>query len=240
MPESQSGHNLPKHIAVVMDGNGRWAEKRRRPRSMGHQAGVKSVKTIVRYCAEKKISALTLFAFSSENWSRPQPEVKRLMDLFLRALRKEVGSIIKNNVRLEFIGNRLAFSHELQQQMIQVEQESQENRGLRLTIAVNYGGKWDILQAMRQYADDRVAGNIASDAIDSALDPYFCLADLPAPDLFIRTGGEQRISNFLLWQVAYSELYMTDVLWPDFNDNEMALALIEFSKRKRRFGRVDP
>lgn len=230
---------LPKHIAIVMDGNGRWAESRHRPRSFGHKAGVDAVRAVVEACMKRGIEALTLFAFSSENWRRPPQEVSTLMDLFMRALDREVDALHDNGVRLRFIGGRQAFAPELQDRMARVEARTRDNRKLVLSIAANYGGRWDIVSAARTLAQAVQNGDMAIDAIDeAAFHRATALSDLPDPDLFIRTGGETRISNFLLWQVAYAEFYFTDTLWPDFDAAALDLALDDYRRRERRFGRT--
>ncbi len=231
--------NLPRHIAIVMDGNGRWAQSRRRPRSFGHQAGVKAAREVVRVCAERRIEALTLFAFSSENWNRPANEVSRLMDLFMRSLNREVDELHGNKVRLRFIGDLAAFSPDLRHGMILSERKTAANPGLNLSIAVNYGGRWDVAQAAQKLAKRVSQGELAPEQVDErSLQSEFALADLPSPDLLIRTGGEQRISNFLLWQLAYTELYFCETLWPDFGPAQLQLALDDYASRQRRFGRV--
>jgi undecaprenyl diphosphate synthase len=230
---------LPRHIAIVMDGNGRWAEQRRRPRSFGHRAGVKSVKSTVEACLRLGIPALTLFAFSSENWARPQAEVSALMSLFLKALDREVDQLSANGVGLRFIGDRSAFPVELQKRMNNAQSRTANNTALALNIAVNYGGRWDVTQACRALATDARDGKLDIDAIDeAAVRERLSLADVPDPDLFIRTGGERRISNFLLWQIAYAELHFSDVLWPDFDMTHMRAALDDFAGRERRYGRT--
>ena len=231
--------STPSHIAIVMDGNGRWAQKRRRPRTFGHQAGVKAARKTVDICAERKVEALTLFAFSSENWNRPATEVSRLMDLFMRSLNREVDDLHGNNVKLRFIGDLAAFSDDLREGMLRSQRKTADNDGLNLSIAVNYGGRWDVAQAARRLAKLVEDGELAPDQIDEQrLHTEFALADLPPPDLLIRTGGEQRISNFLLWQLAYSELYFCDTLWPDFGPAQLQLALEDYASRQRRFGRI--
>jgi undecaprenyl diphosphate synthase len=230
---------LPRHIAIVMDGNGRWAEQRRRPRSFGHRAGVKAVQAVVEHCLRLRIPALTLFAFSSENWARPKAEVNALMGLFLKALDREVGQLRDAGVRLRFIGDATAFPAELQQRMQVSAARTAHNTALALNVATNYGGRWDIVQATRRIAEQVAAGALDPASIDvESLRRHLCLADLPEPDLFIRTGGDHRISNFLLWQLAYAELHFTDVLWPDFNADSMQRALADFARRERRFGRT--
>lgn len=227
----------PRHVAIIMDGNGRWAKQRHLPRIAGHQAGIEAVRGIVRGCAAKGIDTLTLFAFSSENWRRPEQEVSMLMDLFLKALQREVRRLHERNVRLRIIGERRAFSKKLQERIEQAEALTRDNSGLNLVIAANYGGRWDIVEAARQLAKRVVAGELTADAISPELfASYLSLADLPEPDLFIRTGGEQRISNFLLWQLAYTELYFTDTLWPDFDAAAFDAALGSFARRQRRLG----
>ncbi len=224
-----------------MDGNGRWAQQRRRPRTFGHQAGVRAARKIVEVCAERGIEALTLFAFSSENWNRPATEVSRLMDLFMRSLNREVDDLHGNDVRLRFIGDLAAFSDDLRKGMHRSEEKTANNTGLNLSIAVNYGGRWDVAQAARKLAGLVEQGHLTVDEIDErALQAEFALADLPSPDLLIRTGGEQRISNFLLWQLAYTELYFCETLWPDFGPAQLQIALEDFASRQRRFGRVPP
>lgn len=232
-------HTLPRHIAIIMDGNGRWAKKRFLPRVAGHKAGVESVHKIVQHCAEKKIEVLTLFAFSSENWQRPPQEVDYLMDLFLTILQREIKKIHERNIQLRFIGERSRFEEKLQQQIDYAETLTANNTGLKLVIAVNYGGRWDLVQACRKLAIEIEKGNLTSKSItNELLRTQLALGDLPEPDLFIRTSGEQRISNFLLWDIAYTELYFTDVLWPDFDEEELEKALDFFVDRERRFGGV--
>lgn len=209
------------------------------PRIAGHRAGVEAVRNTVRACARKGIEVLTLFAFSSENWRRPQEEVSLLMELLLTALQREVARLHENDVCLRFIGERSAFAAKLAAKMTEAEQLTRANQGLKLVIAVNYGGRWDITQATRALAREVAAGALAPEAIDEKLlQSRLALADLPEPDLFIRTGGEQRVSNFLLWQLAYTELYFTDTLWPDFDDRAFDAALESFAGRQRRFGRT--
>jgi len=231
--------NYPKHIAIIMDGNGRWAQKRHLPRFMGHPAGVKAVKRVVEFCAQQDIEVLTLFAFSSENWRRPQEEVAKLMGLFMGTMQKEVNRLDKNNIRLRFIGERSAFTETLQKKMHESEQQTENNTGLTLVIAANYGGHRDLTLAMQAIALKVEKGEIAANEVDESLiAQHLAIPDLPEPDLFIRTGGEQRISNFLLWQLAYTEFYFTDALWPDFNAEAMHAAIKGFSMRERRFGRT--
>ena len=227
----------PRHIAIVMDGNGRWAERRRRPRTFGHRAGAKVVRLCVRYCLERGIEALTLFAFSSENWKRPKEEVGALMSLFLRSLDRELGELHQHGVRLRFIGERDDLSTAIRKRMQHAEQLTAGNVAMNLTIAISYGGRWDIVQAARALARDAKAGLLDPDSLDeAAFGARLGLAGLPEPDLFIRTGGDHRISNFLLWQMAYTELWFTDTLWPDLDAAELDRALADFAARERRFG----
>lgn len=231
--------STPRHIAIVMDGNGRWAERRNRPRYVGHQAGVKAVRRTVEHCAHAGVEILTLFAFSSENWQRPPEEVRRLLNLFTRALHRDIAELHDNGVRLRFVGNIGAFSHELQDRMREAERQTADNERLTLNIAVNYGGRWDLAQAARRIAEDVRAGRLEPEHIDEAVYAgYVSLADQPEPDLLIRTGGNQRLSNFLLWQLAYTELYFTDCLWPDFGAEVIDAALDAYSRCQRRFGRT--
>lgn len=228
---------LPRHVAIIMDGNNRWARARGLPGAEGHRAGEQAVQAVIRGCAERGIEVLTLFAFSSENWSRPDEEVRHLMQLFLRALGERVAELHDNGIRLRFIGERGAFSEDLQRGMAEAEALTAANQAMTVAVAVNYGGQWDIAHAARRLAERVAAGELAPAQIDEqALAAQLCLADLPPPDLLVRTGGEHRISNFLLWQAAYSELYFSPVLWPDFDDQAMAMALQDFAGRQRRFG----
>ncbi|MEW8508792.1 MAG: isoprenyl transferase [Candidatus Thiodiazotropha sp.] len=238
--ESESvDKRLPQHIAIIMDGNGRWAKKRGLPRYAGHPAGVEAVRKVVEVCVELQIPVLTLFAFSSENWQRPQKEVNLIMDLFMRSLKKEVRRLERNGVKLKVIGDRSAFAQNLQEQIEEAEQQTENNQGLLLQVAANYGGRWDITEAAKRLAGQVQRGEITLDQIDEErFSQNLCFAEIPEPDLFIRTGGEKRISNFLLWQCAYTELYFTDQLWPDFNRKSLEQALHDFSNRQRRFGRT--
>jgi undecaprenyl diphosphate synthase len=239
MVEDSNQGSLPRHIAIIMDGNGRWARARLLPRYVGHREGVKSVRRVVEACLDKGIKALTLFAFSSENWRRPSEEVSLIMDLFIHALKKEVVALNRNGVRLRFIGDRTAFSDNLCALIAAAEEETCGNSDLDLVIAANYGGQWDITRAVQTLAERVAAGELQSQDITTGmLASEVCLADLPPPDLFIRTGGEQRISNFLLWQLAYTELYFTDVLWPAFDGQRLDEALAWYANRQRRFGRT--
>lgn len=228
---------MPAHVAVIMDGNGRWARQRSRPRQAGHRAGVKTARAIVEACARRGIGVLTLFAFSSENWRRPRREVGALMRLFIEALDREVEDLLGNGVRLVFIGDRDGLSPALQSRMAAAEVRTRDNDRLVLIIALAYGGRWDIAQAARRLAQDAAAGRIDPAAIDEeALAERMALAGLPDPDLLIRTGGEHRISNFLLWNLAYAECWFTDCLWPDFGEAELEEALERFRRVERRFG----
>ena len=228
---------LPRHIAIIMDGNGRWAKSRFLPRTAGHHAGVGSVRKVIEYCGSAGVEVLTLFAFSSENWRRPQHEVSVLMGLFLATLEKEAEKLHKKNVRLRVIGDRTAFAGELQEKIAAVESLTVANSGLNLVIAANYGGRWEITQAVRRVAAQVAEGLLAPEAItQDILASHLDLADLPEPDLFIRTGGEKRVSNFLLWQLAYTELYFTDTLWPDFDEAALEEAIKDYASSQRRFG----
>jgi len=232
-----SVQRLPRHVAIVMDGNGRWAAARHRPRSFGHHEGVKAVRASVEACIRRHIPTLTLFAFSSENWKRPEDEVGTLMELFMKAMDREVDELVANGVSLRFIGGRAAFAAPIRERMDRCEARTPATTRLHLNIAANYGGRWDIVQATRSIARDVAAGELAIDCIDeSVFDAYTCLADLPPLDLFIRTGGETRVSNFLLWQLAYAELWFSDVLWPDFDASTLDAALADYARRERRFG----
>ena len=227
----------PRHLAVIMDGNGRWAERRQRPRSLGHRAGVRAVQVCVDFCLAEGIDALTLFAFSSENWNRPQDEVGALMKLFLRMLDSEVDELGRRGVRLAFIGDRAGFPPGLRERMAAAERRTAGSDRLVLTIAAGYGGRWDIVQACRRLAADAADGRLDPQAIDEAMiDARVGLAGLPPPDLFIRTGGDLRISNFLLWQMAYTEMWFTETLWPDLDATVLRAALDDYADRERRFG----
>ncbi len=228
-----------QHIAVVMDGNGRWAQSRGLPRRAGHRAGVTAARRIVEACGNMGVPALTLFAFSSENWRRPPREVQLLMGLFVESLQREVADLHKNNVQLSFVGDTKSLSNRLQKQIDSSEALTRDNKGLKLRIAVSYGGRWDITQAARKLAQRVADGTLEVDAIDEpSMAHAMSLSDLPDPDLFIRTGGEKRISNFLLWNVAYSEFYFSDLLWPDFDAQTLRDALDWYESRQRRFGRT--
>lgn len=229
----------PRHVAIIMDGNGRWAKKRLMPRFVGHKAGVEAVRNIVKACVERKVEVLTLFAFSSENWRRPKEEVSLLMQLFMTALEREVKRLHKNGIRIRVIGDLSAFPEKLQQQIHSSHELTKDNTNMQLNIAANYGGRWDIVQACQKLAQAAVNGEISIEQIDEQqLEGHLSLAGLPEPDLFIRTGGEERISNFMLWQLAYSEFFFTKTLWPDFNMALFDEAIASFKQRQRRFGRT--
>jgi len=228
---------IPVHVAVIMDGNGRWAKGRGLPRVAGHRKGVERVRDMVTACAEKGVKYLTLFAFSSENWRRPVQEVQLLKELFLSALDNEIRKLHKNNVRFRVIGDTERFGEKITARIRQAETLTQKNTALTLTIAANYGGRWDIAQACAELARRAVRGEVDPDTItEKSLEPFLSLTGVPEPDLFIRTGGEQRISNFLLWQLAYTEMYFTPVLWPDFDRAQFEQALASYVGRQRRFG----
>ena len=231
---------LPRHVAIIMDGNGRWAERRGKPRHAGHRAGVDAVRRVMEVCGRLGVKGLTLFAFSSENWQRPKTEVSMLMELFFSALNREINRLRKRNVRLRVIGDVTAFSEKLQALILEGERVTADNDGLLLQIAANYGGRWDMTQAARSLAKQVQQGDLEPEDINEAtLAQALSFAGFPDPDLFIRTGGEQRLSNFLLWQCAYTELYFTDVLWPDFSEADLIEAFDDFAGRQRRFGRID-
>jgi undecaprenyl diphosphate synthase len=228
----------PQHIAIIMDGNGRWAQKRHLPRNVGHAKGAAGVRDLVEFSAQKGVRYLTLFAFSTENWSRPEKEVSTLMELFLQYLERELNNLSQAGVRLQVIGNVKGFTQELQNRITEAVKATEGNDGIVLTVAANYGGHWDIVQAVQRWQAEHSradTGNITQEQLAK----YLSTAHMPDPDLLIRTGGEKRISNFLLWQAAYSELYFTDVLWPEFDATELALALDWYQTRVRRFGRVE-
>ena len=248
MPESNSrGESdsretvVPRHVAIIMDGNNRWAKRNGVPGPAGHRAGVEAVRSILRACRNHGVEVLTLFAFSSENWGRPLPEVRALLALLSRYLRSEVRELHKDGIRLRFIGKRTRFSARLQRLMQQSEHLTAGNTEATVVIAVDYGGQWDIAQVARKLARQAQRGELDPDAIDAEMvDRNISIADLPRPDLCIRTGGDARISNFMLWHFAYSELYFTNTLWPDFGELEFARALADYSRRERRFGLRDP
>lgn len=237
VPVPAATGDVPRHVAIVMDGNGRWAQQRHRPRLVGHRAGARAVKRSVEFCLQKGIGALTLFAFSSENWNRPAEEVGGLMKLFLGALEREVEELHRLGARLRFIGERGRFDDRLLARMQAAETLTAGNTRLHLNIAASYGGRQDIVHAARALAEEVAAGRLRPGQIDErVLGRHMALADLPAPDLFIRTGGELRISNFLLWQLAYTELWFTDALWPDVDAAVLQAALDDYARRERRFG----
>lgn len=225
--------DVPKHIAIIMDGNGRWAKKRFLPRVMGHKKGLDALEQAVKYCSQHGVQYLTVFAFSTENWRRPADEVGFLMNLFLSSLEKKVLRLHDNNLRLQVIGAKERFAQDIIDGIAKAEALTANNTGMTLTIAVDYGGRWDVLQA----ANQAIAAGM-TELTEDILRPFLCMGDAPEPDLFIRTGGEKRISNFMLWQMAYSELYFTDKLWPDFDDKAFTEALSSFQGRERRFGRT--
>jgi undecaprenyl diphosphate synthase len=228
---------VPRHVAVIMDGNGRWAARRALPRHLGHRAGVKAVKAVVEGCARRGVGTLTLFAFSSENFGRPAEEIERLMELFVEAMDREVADLEANGIQLAFIGDLSALRPELEARMHAVAGRTAQGSRMRLNVAIAYGGRWDIVNAVRRLAARCAAGQLAAEAIDESM--IAAELELGAncdPDLFIRTGGERRISNFLLWNLAYTELYFCDTLWPDFDDRELETAFRHFARRERRFG----
>ena len=238
-PDGGDVSRLPRHLAIVMDGNGRWARQRRLARVEGHRAGATAARECIRACAEAGIECLTLFAFSSENWARPAEEVEQLMTLFGRVLEQEADELAGNGVKLRFIGDRSAFPPALRVTMDCLEHRTAGNRGLVLVIAANYGGHWDIVNAARRVANAVEQGELRADDVDrAALEAGLALSGLPSPDLLVRTGGEQRISNFLLWNLAYTELYFVETLWPEFDRVALADAIREFGERERRFGRT--
>jgi undecaprenyl diphosphate synthase len=239
LAEEADNKNIPQHIAIIMDGNGRWAQLQGKGRVAGHRAGVESVRAVVASARKSNVKALTLFAFSSENWQRPEKEVNVLMDLFMYVLTKEVKRLHKHNIRFQVVGDLSRFSDKLQKNIAKSEQLTEQNTGLVLSIAANYGGRWDIAKAAKKLASDVNQGIISLDEInEETLNEQTCLADLPTLDLLIRTGGDCRISNFLLWQAAYAELYFTDTLWPDFNEIKFQDAINCFDQRERRFGKT--
>ena len=239
LAEQAENKNTPQHVAIIMDGNGRWAQLQGKGRVSGHRAGVESVRAVVASARKSNVKALTLFAFSSENWQRPEKEVSVLMDLFMYVLTKEVKRLHKHNIRFQVIGDLSRFSEKLQRNIAKSEQLTADNTGLVLSVAANYGGRWDIAQAAKKLASDVQQGTMTLDDInEQTLNAQTCLADLPTLDLLIRTGGDYRISNFLLWQAAYAELYFTDILWPDFNEAQFEQAINCFDQRERRFGKT--
>ena len=230
---------IPAHVAIVMDGNGRWAKQRKLTRTAGHKQGVKATQEIIKASSKAGVKYLTLFAFSSENWKRPRSEVSALMELFMQSLQNEVQSLVDNGVRLQFIGQKEAFSKKLYQQIRQAEEHTANNDKLFLNIAASYSGKWDIVNAVKDIIQEFQHSNIPIDSVNEQLiEKKLATAGMPAPDLFIRTGGEQRISNFLLWQLAYTELYFCDILWPEFNADELEKAFQSYRLRQRRYGQT--
>lgn len=230
---------IPQHVAIIMDGNGRWAQAQGKGRVAGHKAGVDSVRAVVKGARKAGVKALTLFAFSSENWQRPAKEVSVLMDLFMFVLTKEVKRLHKNDIRFQVVGDLSRFSNKLQKSIKKSEQLTEKNTGLVLSVAANYGGRWDIANAAKQLASQVQSNEISLEDInEDSLHEYTCLAELPALDFLIRTGGDYRISNFLLWQAAYAEFYFTDTLWPDFNEEQFEKAIEVFDQRERRFGKT--
>jgi len=227
---------VPNHIAIIMDGNGRWAKQRFMPRVAGHQRGVEALREVIKASKDMGVGYLTVFAFSSENWRRPADEVSFLMSLFLKMLEREISKLHQNNIRLRIIGDRSRFGEKLRQTMLAAEQLTAENSSLTLTIAANYGGRWDVMQATKNMLKDHP--EIAQSFSEEDLQPYLSMSGIPEPDLFVRTGGEQRISNFMLWQLAYTELYFTDILWPAFGRKELEDAIASYQQRERRFGRT--
>lgn len=233
----QHDPRVPRHVAIIMDGNGRWALRRHMPRTAGHRAGVKSVRVVVEESVRQGVGALTLFAFSSENWRRPKSEVNILMELFMSALRAEVKRLDENGVRLCIVGDRTAFPDKLQRRIAEAEEITADNDAMVLQVAANYGGRWDIVRAAQRLATEVRDGHLDPDDLDEQLfSARLSFPDIPDPDLFIRTGGEQRLSNFLLWQSAYSELYFSDLMWPEFGAKAYAEALADYAHRQRRFG----
>jgi undecaprenyl diphosphate synthase len=230
-------NKLPRHIAIIMDGNGRWAKKRNLPRSAGHRAGGKSAQEIIRTCSEKGIEVLTLWAFGTENWNRPAEEINYLMKLFFDVLQKNINDLQKYSIQLRIIGDSVRLDKKLQDKIVEAQQLSANNTGLKLNVGISYSGRWDILQAVKKLGHTIEAGQLKAEQITQEyFQSLLCLHDLPEPDLFIRTSGELRISNFLLWQLAYTELYFTDILWPDFHKDDLENALKAYARRERRFG----
>ncbi|EDT03497.1 polyprenyl diphosphate synthase [Burkholderia ambifaria] len=229
---------VPRHIAIIMDGNGRWATERRLPRVAGHTRGVDAVRAVVEGCARAGVEYLTLFAFSSENWRRPNDEVSFLMRLFITALEREIGKLHANGIRLRVVGDLERFEPRIRELIRRAETKTARNTRLTLTIAANYGGRWDILQATKKLVEQAVREGREVDVTEDAFAPHLAMAYAPEPDLFIRTGGEQRVSNFLLWQLAYAEFYFTDKYWPDFDGAALANAIASYTERERRFGRT--
>ncbi len=230
---------LPKHIAIIMDGNGRWAKGKGKFRIFGHQNGVKAVHQVTEACAELGVKFLTLYAFSTENWSRPKSEIDALMELLVSTIRKETPTLMKNNIRLESIGNIEDLPAKCRKELVEAKNETVQNTGMTLVLALSYSSKWDIINAVKQIANDVQKGLLNAEAIsDATLDSYLSTKDLPHPEMMIRTSGEQRISNFLLWELAYSELFFSPKLWPDFTKEDLYEAIISYQSRERRFGKI--
>jgi undecaprenyl diphosphate synthase len=239
LPATLDQHRLPHHVAVIMDGNGRWAKQRKLPRIMGHQRGVDTLKELLRCCRDWGIPALTAYAFSTENWGRPLEEVEFLMTLFERVLRRELKEMMEENVKIRFVGNLEALPESLQEEIARSMAETSNNSGIQFTVATNYGGRQEILQACQSIAALVQQGKIApTDITEAVFEAHLYTKDLPHPDLLVRTSGEMRISNFLLWQMAYAEIYVTQTLWPDFDRMEFYRALLDYQQRDRRFGKV--
>lgn len=231
--------HIPQHIAIIMDGNGRWAKQRGKPRIFGHRQGVRTLRRVVELCVARKIPNLTVYAFSSENWQRPAQEVNFLMDLFISSLQQQINELNENNIHVNFIGDRSLFPGKLKELINSAAELTSDNDGLQLNVAANYGGRWDITNAIKTLISRIQEGSLSTDAVtEDEISKVISLGNLPEPDLFIRTGGEQRISNYLLWQLAYTELYFTGCLWPDFNDAEFQKALDWYQGRERRFGKT--
>ncbi|MCW6037274.1 di-trans,poly-cis-decaprenylcistransferase [Spirulina subsalsa FACHB-351] len=239
LPSDLDCDRLPQHVAVIMDGNGRWAKERGLPRIMGHRRGVDTLKDLLRCCKDWGIGALTVYAFSTENWGRPMEEVQFLMTLFEQVLRRELAEMIAEKVRIRFVGNLTALPASLQREIARSMEDTQENKEVQFTVATNYGGRQEIVQACRAIAHKVKTGELEADAIDEALfERHLYTHELSSPDLLIRTSGEMRISNFLLWQMAYAEIYVTSIGWPDFDREAFHQALLDYQKRDRRFGKV--
>ena len=236
---SDTQTSIPRHVCIIMDGNGRWAKKRFMPRNYGHRKGVDATRRAVEFFAQQGVGHLTLFAFSSENWNRPEEEVSGLMDLFVQSLQQHIETLHEKKIRIRFIGNREPFADPLREQIDDAENKTRDNRQMILNVALNYGGQWDIANAAAVLARRIQAGQMSADDLGpESIAAELSLADSPDPDLFIRTGGEMRMSNFLLWQLAYTEFYFCDCLWPDFTETEMRAALAEYSRRQRRYGKT--
>ncbi len=239
MKESSNIHNLPQHIAVIMDGNGRWAKNRGALRIFGHKSAIKAVREVTEGCAELGIKYLTLYAFSTENWGRPRSEVNGLMELLVSTIRGELKTLTKNDVRLNTIGDISSLPNNCQNELLDAINETKNNKGLTLILALNYSGRWEIEEVVRKVAFDAASGKLDPTEIDAKkIESYLCTASIPDPELLIRTSGEMRISNFLLWQLAYTELYFTKKLWPDFRKADLIAALESYQKRERRFGKI--